>query len=399
MRTAPSDHPFKRDATTWLTYLMLGYLSFTPNILGPLMPFLRAELHLSYTQGGLVLSALACGMILSGLSAERIAGRWGRRRVFWGGGAGSAVGALCLAWGNQPAMALIAALTMGFCGCLAVVMIQAILSDRHAELRAIALTESNVAAAAGSALAPIAVGGLQRSGAGWRGALYLAAAAFALIATSLYQVPIPDDPLPPGRSVTEGRSGAAGRSKLPVQFWAYWVVILMSVAIEWCLIVWGADFLETVIGLSRVNASTAMSAFLLAMLLGRLAVSRLTRVMAPTTILLIAFGDGWVGFMMFWLARSPILNLTGLFIAGLGVANLFPLAMSIAVGTAPRQSNLASARVFLATGIAILCAPLFLGWIADRVSIQNAYGIVMGFLVTAPAVTIISHHALASGVR
>jgi fucose permease len=106
-----------------------------------------------------------------------------------------------------------------------------------------------------------------------------------------------------------------------------------------------------------------------------------------------------VGFLVFWLARSPILNLTGLFIAGLGVANLFPLAMSIAVGTAPRQSNLASARVFLGTGTAILCAPLFLGWIADRVSIQNAYGMVMGFLVAAPAVTIISRRALAPGDR
>jgi fucose permease len=333
-------------------------------------------------------------MILSGLSAERIAGRWGRRRVFWGGGAGSAVGALCLAWGNQPATALIAALTMGFCGCLAIVMIQAILSDRHAELRAVALTESNVAASVGSALAPVAVGGLQRSGVGWRGALYLPAAAFALIAAGFWQVPIPDDHPSSDKSVAEGKTVTDAGRRLPVHYWAFWVVILMSVAIEWCLLVWGADFLETVVGLSRVNASTAMSAFLLAMLLGRLAGSRLTRVMRPITILLIAFGDGWAGFMVFWLTRSPVLNLTGLFIAGLGVANLFPLAMSIAVGTAPRQSNLASARVFLGTGTAILCAPLFLGWFADRVGIQNAYGIVVGFLVAAPAVTITTHRAL-----
>jgi hypothetical protein len=39
--------PFVRDRFTWLAYLMLAYFSYLQAAPGPLMPFLRDELHLS----------------------------------------------------------------------------------------------------------------------------------------------------------------------------------------------------------------------------------------------------------------------------------------------------------------------------------------------------------------
>lgn len=384
--TLSSHDRFERDATTWLAYLMLGYVAFAPNALGPLMPFLRSELQLSYAEGGLLISAVACGMILSGLTADRLAGRWGRGRVLWGGATASGLAALCLAWVDRPAPAILCALIIGYGTSLAVVMIQAILSDRHGEHRAIALTESNVLASASPPLAPLLIGGFQRLGVGWRGVLVLPAVMLALIALGLGRTRVP------ATQQTLSESGTTGRRALPLRFWVLWLVIVLVVSVEWALIVWGADYLEQTIGLSKVNASTAMSVFLGAMLLGRVIGSRLTRAVPPVAILLLAFCACLLGFAVFWLARLALLNLSGLFLAGLGAANLFPLSMSLAVGTAPQHADLASARVFLGSGTAILCTPLLLGWASDQIGIEKAYGIVLVLLVLALAVTYVNSH-------
>jgi len=61
-----------RDQFTWLTYLMLGYYSYFINGLGPVMPFLRTELGMSYTLSSLHFSAFAVGILLAGLGSDRI---------------------------------------------------------------------------------------------------------------------------------------------------------------------------------------------------------------------------------------------------------------------------------------------------------------------------------------
>lgn len=374
-------NPFVRDRFTWLAYLMLAYFAYLQAALGPLMPFLRAELSLSYTVAGLHPSAFALGMILTGLIGDHLAQHWERRFIFWSGGAGMAVGALCLASSSHVILTITGALIMGTLGSLLLVTIQATLSDRHGEQRAIALTESNVAASISASLAPMFVGGFQWVGIGWRGALFLAVVILALIATKFHSEPLPEAP-----QAVRNRPSPA-RQVLPVSFWAYWAVICLGVSVEWCLIFWGADFLENSVGLSKVNAATMMSIFFLAMVLGRIVGSRLTRVAPGETLLLIAFGITLIGFPIFWLGPIAPLNIAGLFVAGLGVANLFPLTLSVAVGVAPRQADAASSRISLGIGLAILVAPLSLGWVADQLDIQNAYGLVVLLLVIAALVT------------
>jgi fucose permease len=375
---------FVRDRFTWLAYLMLAYFAYLQTSLGPLMPFLRAELDLNYSSAGLHFSAFALGMILAGLTADRFVRRWGRRLVFWGGGAGMAVSALCLGLSRQAALTIASAFLMGWLGANLVVVIQATLSDRHGEQRAVALTESNLAASLSAGLVPLFIGAFQRLGVGWRGALVLAVLFLALIAARFLGVEVPEARRP------ATRPGSIGQT-LPVSFWAYWIVLFLVVSVEWCLVFWGADFLENTVGLSRVSAVTVMSMFFLAMVMGRYTGSHLTRVMPGTSLLLIALGISLVGFPIFWLAPLAPVNLAGLFIAGFGVANLFPLTMATAVGVASQHSNVASARVSLGAGLAILIAPLVLGWTADQLTIRNAYGIVAVLLVGAIAVAAVTN--------
>ena len=73
------------------------------------------------------------------------------------------------------ALTLLGAAVLGFAWTTLLTSTQAILSDRHGERRDRALTEANVGAAACAVLAPLLLGLLLRTPAGWRSALGLAA--------------------------------------------------------------------------------------------------------------------------------------------------------------------------------------------------------------------------------
>lgn len=387
MTSTSASAPFIRDHFTWLAYFVLAFYAYLQAALGPLMPFLRPELALSYTLAGLHVSAFAVGMIAAGLTADRIAQRFGRRRTLWAGVVGMAAGVLLLVVGRQPAVTLAATLAMGAVGTLVQIMVMAALSDHHGAQRAVALTEATIGTALAGMLAPLAIGSLERAGIGWRWAL-LAPAILAVLAAVRYaRRPVPE-PLPPAGD-TSRRVG--GQQKLPWLFWVYWVVIVLVVAIEWCVIFWGADFLENAVGLSKILAATLMALFWVAYVVGRVGGSRLARAIPANRLLLAAIAVSAIGFPFFWLAPAAALNVAGLFVVGLGFANLFPLALSVAVSTAPHMTNEASARVSLGAGVAILMVPLLLGGLADRVSIRNAFAVDAVLLVLVTSVLLVAN--------
>lgn len=377
--TLSTIQPFVRDRLTWLAYVMLAYIGFTQSMLGPLMPFLRTELRLNYTLGGFLPAALAVGLILSGLIGDWLACHWSRRVVFWSGAIGLATSAVLLGLSHRFELALIAVLGMGFGSSLTQVMIQALLADQHAGRRAIAFTEANVAASLSATLTPLVIGSLQAAGVGWRAISVPVVLFLTLLAGTFHRQSIPDGAAARTQSVED-------RGRLPFSFWLYWIVLFLVVAVEMSMAVWGTEFLSSVAGLSRVDAALAFSAFPAAMLIGRIAGSRFTRRWSSLTLLLIALVVTLIGFPIFWLARLTTLNIIGLFITGLGIANLYPLTLSVAIGLAADQSNKASARVSLGVGTALLTAPLLLGWLADRLGLQSAYGMAIVLMVAACAI-------------
>jgi MFS family permease len=372
---APQRATFKRDHLTWLSYAMLAYYAYLQAALGPLMPFLRAELDLNYTLAGLHLSAFALGMALAGLMGDRAAARFGRHAVYWGGGAGMGLGALLLAAGQTPLLTIASAFVMGFVGSFLLVMIQAVLADHHGEQRSIPLTEANVAAVGAAGLAPILVGAGEQIGVGWRAALLIVAALWLVAFIISRRTAFPTGAAPTRTQTT--------RARLPRIFWLYWGIAGLSVAVEWSLIFWGADFLEKVVGLERVAASTLMSVFFGAMFIGRFIGSRLARLYNVRALLLAAIGMLALGFPLLWLAEITALNLIGLFLAGLGVANFYPLTLAAAMETAPGMENISGSRISLASGLAILIAPQILGSAADQIGIFNAFGIAGTLIVSA----------------
>lgn len=365
---------FRRDDATWLMYGMLGFFNYLLSGLGPLMAVLRVELGFSYTVTSLHFSAFASGMILAGLVGDRCVSRWGRKRVFWAGAVGLSVGAVALTLAQQAGLTIASVLFMGSVGSLTLVLIPAVLADWHGAMRTMAIVEANILSAATGALAGLLIGAGQATPVGWRGAWLLALLMPLYLAYRYWCVPLP----PPVR-----RSSQRGTPvRLPAAYWAYWLTVVLVVGVEYSLIFWGADFLISA-GLSVSAAATTVSLFLWGMVAGRIGGRQIAQRIATSRLLPLALGISGVGFLLYWLSPSALLTVLGLFVAGVGVANLFPLAAALALGAAPGLSNEAGARLSFASGAAILVAPLLLGALAQALDIRQAYAIVPVFIVAA----------------
>jgi fucose permease len=377
---------FARERLTWASYWMLGYFAFLQTILGPLMPFIRGELHLNYVVASLHFSAFALGAVVTGVFGDRMARRWGRRTLFWGGALGMAVGAALVALSPSAAGTILGAFLMGLLGDLALITLQAALAERHGRWGPVALTEANVVASGFAILATLAVGAVTGAGWGWRLALLPAIALLALIALRYHALLFPrmaQQASPRRGSERDPERGSKRRAPLPLAFWALWLLIALETGVEWCLGYWGASFLATQPRFSRADAATAMSAFFVAMLVGRALGSRVTRVVNGLTTLGASLGVGLLGFALFWLAPSAPLHIIGLFVVGFALANVYPLGVALAAATAPEQVDTATARLAVAGGLAVLLAPLLLGALADHIGIGSAFGVAIPLLALA----------------
>ena len=375
----PAAPRFVRGRFTWASYWMLGYFAFFDAILGPLMPFIRGDLRLSYTLASLHFSAFALGAVAMGTLADRITSRVGRRGAFWGGGIGMAAGALLVALSPVAAGTILGALLMGLLGSLLLITIQAALADRHRLFSSVALTEANVFASGFALLAPLMVGLVTGAGLGWRLALFPVLALLAVVGLRYWSVPFPER----AAAHHEPAKATDGRARLPLAYWMFWCLIALETGAEWSVVYWGASFLASDSPLSKADAATAMAAFFLAMLIGRVIGSRLTRAFPGLLVLAASLGIALVGFPLFWLVPLPLMRVVGLFIVGLGLANVYPLGVALATEAAPGQADRASARLSIAAGLSALIAPFILGALADHIGIGQAFGIAIPLLALA----------------
>jgi MFS family permease len=73
------------------------------------------------------------------------------------------------------------------------------------------------------------------------------------------------------------------------------------------------------------------------MVAGRIAGRLVAQRMPAERLLLLALVVAAAGFFVSWLAPVALVAVLDLFLAGIGVANLYPLTVALAIGAAPGQ--------------------------------------------------------------
>ncbi len=381
---------FHRDRFTWLVYLLMAFYGYFINVLGPVTPFLKAELSLSYTVSSLHFTAFAVGILLVGLGGHLVIQRLGRRPSLWLGALGISVSAFILLTGRSVIVTIGASFCMGLIGSLILVLVPTTLSEQHGELRTVAISEANVIASLAATAAPLLVAWTTRLPGGWRLALGSVACVPFLLLLGFGRAA-------PSASTSRRQDSPPARRPLPVLFWVYWAALVLAVSVEFCMISWSADYLENSLGMPRVDAARSISLFLAAMIVGRLAGSRLVQLFSARRVVIASILIAGAGFVVYWTAGTIALGLVGLFVTGLGVAGLYPLLLSLAIGASNDNAVQASARATLASGTAILALPLVLGRLADVVGIRLAYGVVAVLLIGVFLIVLIARHGSAEG--
>ncbi len=353
---------FRRDRITWACYFALALFAYFLNIQGNIIPFLRDELALSYQEVSLHPAALAAGLIVCGLFGERAVAWCGRRGALVLGFVGTCGGAVLLSLAHTATASIAGCLLMGAPGGLILVVVPAVLAERHGADRSIALGEANAASYIASLTATVAMGLFTATGLDWRNGL-----ALGIELTAVALARHAGDPIPAARP-----HGESGAGRLPAAYWAYWATLFCVIALEHCTLLWSPEVLERVQGLSRASAAAMAAAFSAAMLTGRLFAAPLLRRLSAQRLFLASLALTLPGIALYVGVRQPVLSVVGLVVLGLGTALLYPLTLGFAIGVAGRLGEVASARASLASGVAILIMPMALGTLADGLGLRLA---------------------------
>jgi len=352
-----------RTRLTWYAYLLSGFFTFIISIQGNIIPFLRDELRLSYTVVSLHPSALAGGMMATGLFTERALAAIGRRWTCILGVAGCIGGLLTIYAARDAALSIAGCALVGLTGGMLPGIVGGLLADLHQGARHQAFTECGAVTYACAITANFATGAAVAFALGWRAALLFGVACGLLLAAFFFR-----DEMPEASSIAlpEGE-------RVPPASWAFLVMLGLGVALEMTMLLWSPAYLEKVAGLAPSSAVASAAAFPAAMLFGRSAGSLVLRHVAPAILCPAALCLIAPGFLAFWGGASAAVIVFGLFLNGLAIALLYPLSLSFAVGAAGAAGPAASARSGLAAGTAVLTAPIALGALADQVGLSRAY--------------------------
>jgi predicted MFS family arabinose efflux permease len=341
---------------------------------GPTVPLLREEQRSSLTVAGLHGTALAVGALVAGSVSPALTRRWGRGVVVWGGTASLVAGVLMYTAFLALAGTLGGAALCGLGGSLIINASAGILGDLHGDLAAASITEANALTSGIGTVAPLLVALAASTALGWRAAPLLVVALAVVLLAVFARTRVPPVVAPP-------EHGGSGR--LPGRYWILWVVLVASIAAEFCVTLWCADLLRSRDGVALERAGIGVTAVVVGITLGRLIGARAALRHPVTTLLLVGTATSAVGFAAFWLTTSAVVAFAGLAVVGLGISVLYPSAISLAIAASGGRTDLATGRASFAAALAVGGGPFLLGAIGDQVGIHRAFLVVPVLLAVA----------------
>jgi MFS family permease len=176
-----------------------------------------------------------------------------------------------------------------------------------------------------------------------------------------------NDPVPPDNAVPPDNTGPAASPGHPWRVVALFGLIAMCGAYgEGAIADWGALHLEQDLSVGAGLAAMGYMAFALAEACGRLLGTRLLARFGQTPVLVLGGLTAAAGMLIAALAPAIAAALAGFALTGLGVANLFPAAMSRA-GLLAGPNGVAAASTLGYAGF--LLGPPAIGFLASSVSL------------------------------
>ncbi|MFK0156292.1 MFS transporter [Streptomyces sp. NPDC090493] len=206
-----------------------------------------------------------------------------------------------------------------------------------------------------------------------------------LAGRTLLRTPPPATPGDDAPRGTSARRRLAGRTRLLVV--TFGLIALCTAYGEGAMADWSALHLEQDLGAAPGAAAIGYSCFALAMTVGRLSGTKLLEALGQTRTLVFGGTIAAAGMLLGALAPALWAALLGFAITGLGLANLFPVAVERA-GTLAGPDGVAIASTFGYGGM--LLGPPAIGFMTDWLSLPTALTTVAALAATAAAIALLT---------
>jgi hypothetical protein len=345
-------------------------VGFTINSLGACLVLLARDLDRPPEELVWLSSSFGFGLLLMG-AAGPVLLRRGPRPVLRGSALVAAGGSALLATGPTAALAAAGALLLGTGAAGLVMVTPALLRGPAVGSQ---LSQVNAVSSVCGILGPLAVGVLDAQLGSGRLALLLAVppllALAALAGWAARPSPAAPDvpaPRPAARRVVTA-----------------WAAVVLGVSIEFCFTIWAAARLQDA-GLAAGPAGAAAVAFLLGMAAGRYVapwlISRGFPVVPVGCAVVVA------GTLAVAVPNAPVPVVAGLAVAGLGTAAFYPVTLARLVRVPGMSVVRGPAFGALASGTAVLVAPVVLAALGAALDLRAAYLLAVLPLAAALATT------------
>ena len=360
--------------SSYLDQSVIGYLLYG---VGAVTAFLAVVLSLSDAEAALHSSALAVGIALAGLAGERLDGLLGARTAHAVAYLLLAIASVCLASAPAYGVTLLGALAAGLGTGLLLAHVNRTLTRGGGTLARVRMGRAALVAMVASLSVPLVIGLGENSGVGWQLAFVPAGILILL-----------------GLGMTRGRRDATPEltvlvGRLPGRYWLAWWLLVLVVSVEFSIVFWASTLVERQVGISLGDATLVATMFYAGMGTARVALSfHLVSGHDPLWLIRGSLAVALLGSLLAWSSNGIELAGLGIYLAGLGTGFLYPLGVTVALALVPGMQDRGSARLILASGVAILVSPLALGVAADIAGVSIGWLLVPGLCLAALALSV-----------
>lgn len=336
--------------------------------MGAVLAGLATEFSVNPASLSWVGSTFGVGLIVVAVFGRLILRR-GARPAITASTLAFACGTLLVALAPSLALIFVGAVIQGLAAAVTILVAPVML----AEAAAIRLTRVNAAASLIGIAAPLLVGAAIGIGLPGRLALLTLVPLLAWLLWILLRLPRTAHP-------GSASSGPIEEAGIRPSRWATirrWLAVTMAVSVEFCYVVWGVSRLRTA-GLDTSLAAILGISFPVGMAAGRLLGPALIRRLPAVPY---GVAVSILGTLLVVLSSSWPVVAAGLAIAGLGVATLYPVSLARLLDVPGLSSNHAASLGALASGAAIVLAPVALATLATVMDLRLAFGVPIPLLL------------------
>ncbi len=356
-----------RHASKLVQYIGFITVGIIANIIGPLLPAIRTDININYSQGGLLLSGQFVGMLVTCLISGYLMDRVGKRSSLLAGSAMMIVGLIGSMTAKSFMSLYVLNLITGFGYGIYEIGINALCADSSEENKGSDMNFVHFFFGVGAITAPLLAFVSTEYLGSWRYCF-----GFALIAPVIVSILLIRNRIEEHSVIHEKAKGAGNNSSNPFNslfLWTAGLTAFFYVGVEVSTGGWISVYWNTMLPGSAIPASLTATIFWLCLTIGRLFSGKIADRIGLTTYMLAA-GFGTLLLSALWSVMPPgnwtlvIVGLLGLMLSG-----QFPTAMAIATSHFPGRSGTTAAFVSVFASLSGFFIPSVIGRIADSFSI------------------------------